>query len=488
MLICHHANVDAQDEYNQTALFLAAREGSYQVAKILLQHGKANADLPDHMERFPRDIALERQHRDISQLIDEFCHGPGTGALSTLTLSQASGSSVLSAHIQASAGKSRSKKSSTSQRKQPAVRPNTDEDGLLRNSLHTVEVNPGHRLDVVPARPKKTKRQRVPAGSQSVLQSQLQTAAKLSSVLGPSEARLFAPEQPPSYENAINGRRARFAAMQRQAATAAASMDTADSHSVYHTGVAFEELQQFGASQDVLYAGMMPAEMVSFHPQQPTGVVLQPRSYISGGLGEADLTHMTHNSPTVPICHAYSPPNVATLQGPEATVVSSGHRSQPLSPVRQQLLQQQRMQFQNPYHQYHQSHLHPLQPMTSDNFDTSTAAYITAASAVPDITTYNHPTPSSATANTQFMFQYPTPPSHQNTAETTSPSLIQQTTNNTLIGYPTPSPDASPGRWSSSSPNSAKSDWSENARNGSPKRAVATNVTNEIIKNEPAFL
>jgi len=52
VLLCHHGNVDAQDEYNQTPLFLAAREGSFQVARILLHQGKANVDLPDHMERF----------------------------------------------------------------------------------------------------------------------------------------------------------------------------------------------------------------------------------------------------------------------------------------------------------------------------------------------------------------------------------------------------------------------------------------------------
>ena len=51
VLIRHHANVDTQDEQNQTPLLVAAREGSFQVAQILLQLGKANTDLPDHMER-----------------------------------------------------------------------------------------------------------------------------------------------------------------------------------------------------------------------------------------------------------------------------------------------------------------------------------------------------------------------------------------------------------------------------------------------------
>jgi len=35
-LICHHANVDSQDQHNQTALYLAAREGSFQVHSLLI--------------------------------------------------------------------------------------------------------------------------------------------------------------------------------------------------------------------------------------------------------------------------------------------------------------------------------------------------------------------------------------------------------------------------------------------------------------------
>ena len=479
-LIKHHTNVDAQDEYNQTALFLAAREGSYQVARMLLQHGKANADLPDHMERFPRDIALERQHHDIAQLIEEFSYG-----LSTLPLPQTTAASLTNPHVQGSAGKSRSKKSSASQRKQSARSANGDasreDDGLL---WRLSETDPARRPDqAVSVRPKKTKRPRAPP-AQSASQSQVQSAAKLYTVLKPDGVRLFSPEQPPSYENAINGRRAQLAAMQQTPSM------VSDSHSIYHTGVMFEEQQQFGANPDIGYARMMPMEMAGSHPQ-PTGVVLLPGSYLAGGLVEADPSQIAHSSPTVPSCHAYSPQNMAAMQVPETTVVSSGPRSQPLSPMHRQMLQQrfQLHQNQNPHHhhrhQHHQQH-HP-HPLQADNFDPSTAAYLSPVSAVPGVTTCTHPTPSSATSGSQIMFQYPTPPSHHgSTTETTSPSLVQQT-GNTPTGYPTPSPEASPGQWSSSSPNSAKSPWSEHAQNSSPKQAV-TNVTNQSIKNEPAYL
>jgi len=471
-LIRHHTNVDAQDEHNQTALFLAAREGSYQVAEILLRLGKANTDLPDHMEKFPRDIALERQHRDIAQLIEEFSRGPGSGGLSTLALPHGSTSSMMpSTHMQASAAKGRSKKSSASQRKQSArsvgSNASREENGLLH--WHAAQADPRHHLDhmAAVAPKKKTKRQN------SVSQSQQQSAAKLFGVLDPSEMRRISPEQPPSYENAINGQRARLAAMQQ-----AASIGV-DPHSVYHTGVAFEELQPFGASPDMAYASMMPTDMVGTHPQ-PTDVVLLPSSYLSSRLAEADLSYMAHNSPTVPSCHAYSPQSMAAMQVPEATVVSGGHRSQPpLSPLHRQMLQQ-RMQ----YHQNNQRHPHPLEPPTSNNFSTSNAAYVAQISAVSGVPTCTPTIPSSATFSTR-EFQFPTPPSNHNTTETTSPFIPQ--TANPPNGLPTPSPEASPGQWSSSSPNSAKSDWSERAQNSPPKRA-GTHVTSHGIKDEPAYV
>lgn len=55
----------------ETPLFLAAREGSYETAKVLLEHF-ANREITDHMDRLPRDIAQDRMHHDIVRLIDEY--------------------------------------------------------------------------------------------------------------------------------------------------------------------------------------------------------------------------------------------------------------------------------------------------------------------------------------------------------------------------------------------------------------------------------
>lgn len=82
VLLKNGANKDMQNHKEETPLFLAAREGSYETAKVLLDHF-ANRDITDHMDRLPRDIAQERMHHDIVRLLDEHnlvrspqLHGP----------------------------------------------------------------------------------------------------------------------------------------------------------------------------------------------------------------------------------------------------------------------------------------------------------------------------------------------------------------------------------------------------------------------------
>lgn len=74
----------------ETPLFLAAREGSYETAKVLLEHF-ANREITDHLDQLPRDIAQERMHHDIVRLLDEYnlVRSPGlhSAPLSTSSLS-----------------------------------------------------------------------------------------------------------------------------------------------------------------------------------------------------------------------------------------------------------------------------------------------------------------------------------------------------------------------------------------------------------------
>ncbi|XP_030878105.1 neurogenic locus notch homolog protein 1 [Leptonychotes weddellii] len=91
VLLKNGANKDMQNNKEETPLFLAAREGSYETAKVLLDHF-ANRDITDHMDRLPRDIAQERMHHDIVRLLDEYSlvrspqlHGPALGGAPTLS-------------------------------------------------------------------------------------------------------------------------------------------------------------------------------------------------------------------------------------------------------------------------------------------------------------------------------------------------------------------------------------------------------------------
>uniref|UniRef100_A0A8C7H073 Neurogenic locus notch homolog protein 1 n=1 Tax=Oncorhynchus kisutch TaxID=8019 RepID=A0A8C7H073_ONCKI len=90
VLLKNGANKDMQNNKEETPLFLAAREGSYETAKILLEHF-ANREITDHLDQLPRDIAQERMHHDIIRLLDEYnlVRSPGlhNGTLSATNLS-----------------------------------------------------------------------------------------------------------------------------------------------------------------------------------------------------------------------------------------------------------------------------------------------------------------------------------------------------------------------------------------------------------------
>ncbi|XP_077482663.1 neurogenic locus notch homolog protein 1-like isoform X1 [Stigmatopora argus] len=70
VLLKSGANKDMQNNKEETPLFLAAREGSYETCKVLLEHF-ANQEISDHIDRIPRDAAQESVHHDIVSLMDE---------------------------------------------------------------------------------------------------------------------------------------------------------------------------------------------------------------------------------------------------------------------------------------------------------------------------------------------------------------------------------------------------------------------------------
>ena len=85
------------------------------------------------------------------------------------------------------------------------------------------------------------------------------------------------------------------------------------------------------------------------------------------------------------------------------------------------------------------------------------------------------------TAVVNLVDQYPTPPSQHSHMSSDSPP--QHTRNFLPDHFPTPSPD-SPGQWSSSSPHSAQSDWSEGI--SSPVQPIGQNRNKRTA--EPVYI
>eukprot|EP00794_Sanderia_malayensis_P015632 gene15632-17210_t len=69
--------VDATDNKGQTALYLAAREGSLRSAKLLLLNF-ANRNAADNMDQSPIQVAREKGHHDIVELISDWTIGAGS--------------------------------------------------------------------------------------------------------------------------------------------------------------------------------------------------------------------------------------------------------------------------------------------------------------------------------------------------------------------------------------------------------------------------
>lgn len=75
LLESRETNKDAQDNAEETPLFLAAKEGAKGAVEILLSYN-ANKDICDQMDKSPIDIARERQHYDIVIMLEQ--HAPPT--------------------------------------------------------------------------------------------------------------------------------------------------------------------------------------------------------------------------------------------------------------------------------------------------------------------------------------------------------------------------------------------------------------------------
>ncbi|KAH9488307.1 Neurogenic locus notch protein 2 [Bulinus truncatus] len=129
LLLKNHANRDAQTAKEETPLFLASKDGAYESVKVLLDY-YANRDLADHMDQLPRDVAMERHHLDIVDLLDNY------QITSPINLDGRINSNIQSGPSnkhQARQTKSKSRKK-TSSTKDPLIKSDSSHSIFARNS------------------------------------------------------------------------------------------------------------------------------------------------------------------------------------------------------------------------------------------------------------------------------------------------------------------------------------------------------------------
>lgn len=405
VLLAHGANRDAQDVKEETPLFLAAREGSYAAAKILLEHF-ANRDITDHMDRLPRDVAFERRHLDIVKLLDEYV--PPSPQMNVPT-----NGPMGSPNIVPSGGMIGSAKSV-----KPKKRPKL-------NTIAGLPLKEGETLGPDPSIRRKAsvkKRKEPPPMLMQGIDSV--TLSPVNSLESPRTTN-YLEGTPPPLEPIYNG----HIAMSHPNLMSVDGMNSKQPPS--YEDCINAVTQFYGVmGMDALGMGLgnftNNGMMNNQNSQQQNMKPNHPRQ-------NSMPSSMSQNL-TVPTSNSYTMSSSLTKQRP----------SLPTSPTH--------MAAMRAAHQQKTAHMQS-HPSVSNTYD------------YPPMTDLHHmlTAPKTSVANNQSNMQvsysqpyhYPTPPSQHSQAEATpQPYLIGPET------YLTPSPE-SPGQWSSSSPHSAQSDWSE---------------------------
>lgn len=414
VLLQNGANRDAQDNKDETPLFLAAREGSYEAAKVLLDHF-ANRDVTDHMDRLPRDIAQERLHLDIVNLLDK--HHSENSMLNGFHQPQHS----VMPFMQNGAKKKRKQHKSRS---------------LSASNREPRSISPHSKQQVVklPSVNKKSKAKEAEA-------SATVTSPSTNSPEGSTV------EMPPPYETAI--RTGHLGAHSQPNVHSLNNLVYPPTSSCCYSDQCLScvdgELTT-GACNKSSTQGSLDLDNIKVEE-------LSPENLFSPIGGESDGSHTRIPS------HSLSSP-------------TSGYNTVGSSP--------------------YSAHNSPHSTIQSPHSQTSSPMYPSSRSPPESVPSPQQRKPHLALSPTHYQAMqhqmqnsnryqfYPTPPSQhgQPTGADTTPPLAGLT--DPHPAYLTPSPD-SPGHWSSSSPNSAQSDWSEGI--SSPPQPIASQHTQMYSHN-----
>lgn len=390
---------------------MAAREGSFQAAERLLERF-SNAEITDHMDRLPRDIAQDRSHHDIMRLLDQ--HAARSPQMSHM----AANSPHMIPPPTVIGGSTKSTK-----KKRPKM-PNTNVKEPISPGTET-----GAKRK---ASVRKRKDAPLPPAPISVVESSMSPANSLESPhpgsfdgnLSPTDPNMYGAhpmalshpnmpnmdnvhmnqKQPPAYKECING-----------VTFSSGEMNYSD-----------------GLDAQGVYMMLPQQQQQQSHHHHP---VMHPHQTIPASLPNNSLSHnMPHPPATTVMSPGKQRPSLPTSPTHMAAMRAAQHqKNAQMSPL-------------NPQGANHSLQNQFEYPQTDLNHIYSTL----------DNNVLPQQTQPQQYQNYQYH-QYPTPPSQHShmggPGETTPQHYISPET------YLTPSPD-SPGQWSSSSPHSA-SDWSE---------------------------
>lgn len=431
---------------DETPLFLAAREGSYETAKTLLDH-YANREITDHMDRLPRDAAAERMHQDILHLLDEYrLNSPNDITLPNGLPTSPNGYPPFM-HPQ--------NKSKQKQRR-------TKNNGQI-NMKDILSYPNGTKPNGLPQKKQKPKRKSAAVPRNGHSQNRDSSVGTLSpgdSIESPNGYDMT----PPTYDNVcgqgqqIMMHPSQLNGIDEHAVTCALQNGMDEQHVMNNHYKGDLRLDQHPGME------MLTNEWLHSQQQQQHQQQLAARSPMN----------VTNSIPTPPSSNpSHNNGSPGNHEGKPSPV--KGKTGFPTSPPHY-LAMQQHAQRNRPQKSPHHYHIDSY-PFSNENHNMDTN--------IPQYTVIyeNQQQRVSTPMQVPHIPQYPTPPSqHSYLGSDSTPPNGLALPDNIL----TPSPD-SPGHWSSSSPHSAQSDWSEGISSPVPPIGHVNKGRNQL-PNEAVYI
>lgn len=484
-------------------MFLACREGGHETVKILLDH-YANKDITDHMDRLPRDVAFERCHHDIVELLDTYkIATAATVPLGGLvSLNKHSGAGAVG-YIQPVKHKARSRKSKNAMTKDPnspsfqngvASVANSNRKPKARKQkgqgeAGSVVMNNQHHQHVQHQQQQQHPQVSMPSSSQIQSQASHQVSSDSSplSTISPGSYSINSHHSPQEYD---------FSPPRYDTSNLLLPSEICAGSNLLNDFKVVPELYNSSQLIDSTDMDNLLSDWIVHHYSQqlqqqqnkyeiPLSVM---QNHHVGSAGSENLPDLQNGMAggSSPVMRSYA----------SAPATSMKSKNLPMSPTHIQALQQhaqQRAAHRSPQHQP-SDFITSFQPDGTPRLVGPQMAAQTFSGDMqhkmvqPQQQVIQQQQQQTQGGYAVTVDQYPTPPSHSSQHITDSPPNQHNTmfTSFRPDQLLTPSPD-SPSHWSSSSPRSAQSDWSEGISSPAPAITGGPNLHRKKRIQEHAY-